>query len=171
MKGIPRKSGTRQSAECPAHVLSRAFTGNKATGMPKRARPKAAGQTPDMHLRPFLRTQVGCGSGILLLPPVNARMRVHAHVNAMHLKRSGRDPDPSGCDQCRGLPGRTPIRCLPTKARMNERTNELLLSVHAVRRAPPPVSSHQLLRALRAFVVKQIVFYCHCWFVRHCGWG
>ena len=88
MKGIPRKSGTRQSAECPAHVLSRAFTGNKATGMPKRARPKAAGQTPDKHLRPFLRTQVGCGSGILLLPPVNARMRVHAHAHTFKTFRA-----------------------------------------------------------------------------------
>ena len=51
------------------------------------------------------------------------------------------------------------------------RARQSALPVHAVRRAPPPVSSHQLLRALRAFVVKQIVFYCHCWFVRHCGWG
>ncbi len=47
-----------------------------------RAGPKAAGRTPDKHLRPFLRTQAGCGSDVLLLPPVNARMRVHACVHA-----------------------------------------------------------------------------------------
>ncbi len=51
-------------------------------GCRNRAGPKAAGRTPDKHLRPLLRTQAGCGSGILLLPPVNARMRVHARVHA-----------------------------------------------------------------------------------------
>ena len=35
-----------------------------------------------MHLRPFLRTQAGCGSGILLLPSVYVRLRLHAHVYA-----------------------------------------------------------------------------------------
>ena len=51
-------------------------------GCRNRAGPRAAGRTPDKHLRPFLRTQAGCGSGILLLPPVNARMRVHARLHA-----------------------------------------------------------------------------------------
>ena len=46
------------------------------------------------HLRPFLRTRAGYGSGILLLPPVNARMRVHARVHAASASPA------SGADAC-----------------------------------------------------------------------
>ena len=51
---------------------------NPARQDAKSRRTRQNAQPVHAVLRPF----AGCGSGILLLPPVNARMRVHAHVHA-----------------------------------------------------------------------------------------